>query len=296
MPFYEDFGKDFHYYRETHRATEVTVAHLHPGYELGLYLHNAPQVATINGSEYELPFPTAILIAPFSLHQNAFDFREGEGPWERGIVFFGEELLCAYAPVFEGAGLGRSRIWRLHEAGVRHCQGILSAMSRYTLDSTEQKLLFALAFRYLISGEAGEEIPVAASDEGSDYIGEVIRYMSEHLADGLTAEGVASRFFISRSKLNKDFRKYTSTTFHQLLGEMKMKKAVYFLKNGNTDIRKIAIASGFENESYFYALFKKQMGTTPLQYAKGYQEKIRQNGSRHDPRIVNSEWGMTLDF
>ena len=168
-------------------------------------------------------------------------------------------------------------------------------MNRYPLDGVEQQLLFLVILRHLLSLKDCE-IPVAEDSDGGAYIGEVIRYMSENLSEGLTADGVAAHFFISRSKLNKDFKKYTSTTFHQLLGEMKMSKAIGFLKKGNLDIRKVAIASGFENESYFYALFKKRMGTTPLQYAKTYKEKIEQKGAYRDPRMVSSEWGMTLDF
>ena len=296
MPFYEDFGRDFHYYYKTHRAKGISDAHLHPGYELGIFLHDSPHVSQVNAQKYDLPFPTAMLFSPFSLHQNFFTFGEGDGVWERAIFYFGQDFLADYTPVFEGTDMGRSRIWRLSEEGVRRFHDILTMMNRYPLDGTEQKLLFMLLFRSLISGEAGEEIPVSAPDEGSNYIGDVIRYMSEYLSDGLTADSVAARFFISRSKLNKDFRKYTSTTFHQLLGEMKMNKAVSFLKKGNTDIRKVAIASGFENESYFYALFKKQMGITPLQYAKKHQNRIRTKGGYFDPRMVNSEWGMTMDF
>ena len=77
---------------------------------------------------------------------------------------------------------------------------------------------------------------------------------------------------------------------------MKMNKAIGFLSKGNTDIRKIAIASGFENESYFFALFKKKMGMTPMQYARLRKADIERNGTFRDPKMVSSDWGMTLDF
>ena len=296
MPFYEDFGRDFHYYYKQRRVESPMPSHLHPNCEMGIYLHDAPQKAMINGKEYSLPFPSAVLISPFSLHQNVFEFGSAKEGWERGIFFFGEELLSSYAAAFGGVDLTHSRIWRLHPRDVTRFHEILSMINQYPSDSTEQKLLFLLLVRMLFTGEAGEEIPIAGADKGSDYIGEVIRFMSEHVSEGLTADSVAARFFVSRSKLNKDFHKYTSTTFHQLLGEMKMNKAVYFLRKGNTDIRKVAIASGFENESYFYVLFKKEMGITPLQYAKRCLESIQQRGAYQDPKIINSEWGMTMDF
>ena len=295
MPFYEDFGREFHYYYKTKLAKNVSSAHLHPEYELGLFLHDSPQVSLINGNETAYPFPTAVLLSPYCLHERRFDFKEGEDPWERGIFYFGETLIEKYPDVFAELPRGQNCVWRLDEESVRHFHEILAMMNRYPLDSVEQQLLFFLVIKKLFSMKEAE-IPLAEASEKEQYIGDVIRYMSENLSEGLTADSVAAHFFISRSKLNKDFKRYTSTTFHQLLAEMKMNKAIGFLKRGNTDIRKIAIASGFENESYFFALFKKKMGTTPMQYAKSQKEKIEKQGFYRDPKMVSSDWGMTLDF
>lgn len=295
MPYYEDFGSDFHYYHKTHKAKGVVQAHLHPGYELGIYLHDSPHCAEIHGQEFFLPYPTAILFAPFCLHKNSFEFRKEHTEWERAIFYFGDETIQKYTSAFSDLKLGHNRIWRLNEKAIREFHEILDMMNRCPLDSVEQQLLFLLILRRLFS-MTDEEIPVASIADGGGYISDVIRYMSENLSDGLTAEGVAAHFFISRSKLNKDFKKYTSTTFHQLLGEMKMNKAIGFLKDGVTDIRKVAIASGFENENYFFTLFKKRKGVTPLQYAKQYREKRKKEGIHYDPRMVSSEWGMSLDF
>ncbi len=295
MPFYVDYGRDFHYYYKTKCAKKFSTAHLHPEYELGLFLNDAPQISIINGHQIQLPFPTAVLYAPYCLHQRSFDFKEGEENMGSAFIHFGEPLMEQFPTVFTDMPKGQNRIWRLDEESVRRFHEILAMMNRHSPDSVEQQLLFFLILRHLLSLEECE-ISVTEGSERSAYIGDVIRYMSENLSEGLTADGVAAHFFISRSKLNKDFKNYTSTTFHRLLGEMKMNKAIGFLKEGNTDIRKVAIASGFENESYFYALFKKQMGVTPLHYAKKCKEKIEQNGSRQDPYMVSSEWGMTLDF
>ena len=295
MPYYEDFGRDFHYYYKTHKAKGMVQAHLHPCYELGIYLHDSPNSAQIYGQELFLPAPVAMLFAPFCLHKNSFEFRKENTEWERAIFYFGDEIIEKYAFAVADLNLGQNRIWRLNEKTIREFHEILDMMNRCPLDSVEQQLLFLLILRRLFS-MTDEEIPVASIADSGGYISDVIRYMSENLSEGLTAEGVAASFFISRSKLNKDFKKYTSTTFHQLLGEMKMNKAISFLKKGVTDIRKVAIASGFENENYFFTLFKKRMGVTPLQYAKRYREEIARKGSYYDPRMVSSKWGMSLDF
>ena len=295
MPFYENYGGGFHYYYKSKKATRSLLAHLHPEYELGLFLHDSPQLWTVNGRELYLPFPTAVLQVPYCLHQQTFDFKESESSWERGIFYFGEPLMEQYPDVFADMPRGSNRVWRLDEESVAEFHEILAMINRYPLDSVEQQLLFFLILRRLFSMKEAE-IPLAQVSENEQYIGNVIRYMSENLSEGLTADSVAAHFFISRSKLNKDFKRYTSTTFHQLLSEMKMNKAIGFLKKGNTDIRKIAIASGFENESYFFALFKKKMGMTPMQYARLRKEEIEKRGVFHDPKMVSSDWGMTLDF
>ena len=98
-------------------------------------------------------------------------------------------------------------------------------------------------------------------------INAIIRYMSEHCQENLSSEDICRKFYISRSKLNKDFSHYFSITFHELLTEMKLNKAYYMLR-GKKSIKEIAREMGFEKDTYFYTFFKRYTGMTPLQWRK----------------------------
>ena len=107
---------------------------------------------------------------------------------------------------------------------------------------------------------------ITANDQMS-HIVPVIRYMTEHFHEDLTAESVAQVFFMSRAKLNRNFREYTKVSFHQFLSELRVNKAQFMLKQ-NYSVREIANSVGFENVSYFCQFFKKMKGVTPLQFAQ----------------------------
>ena len=99
-------------------------------------------------------------------------------------------------------------------------------------------------------------------------ISDIMKYMFEHLSEPINADSVAKHFCISRSKLDKDFNKYTQTSFRQFLITMRLTNAVSLLWGNKLSISEIAAASGFETENHFYTQFKKREGITPLQYRK----------------------------
>ena len=93
--------------------------------------------------------------------------------------------------------------------------------------------------------------------------------MCEHYDEPMTLESLAEQFFVSRSKLSKDYKTHTGTSVHQFLLDIRINHAIYHIYNSTYDtVRDIAEAVGFGNSLQFYCAFKKAVGMTPLQYAK----------------------------
>lgn len=269
MPFFEDYGSDFHLYHQILESKNPNL-HLHPHYEMCLIPEACKKYVYVNGTQYTLEEPFMVIYAPFCLHR--LNFAE-EAKVERFVCYYGNKTLNEHSGTFsffEPYLNNVATIFLLSDKLVGQLRTLIDSMKNYSADSEEQKLLFLLILTTVLrSGQQPLQIGTLSQGE---HIRHIIQYMYEHLAEDISADSVAKAFFISRSKLNKDFQKYTTVTFHQLLLEMRLYYAVFLLREGKHSIRNIAELSGFSNKSYFFTLFKKIKGTTPLLYMKKHAD------------------------
>lgn len=68
------------------------------------------------------------------------------------------------------------------------------------------------------------------------------------------------------SVLSKTIKQSTGFTFQELLQRRRFQKAVMLLIETDLPIEEIAVAVGYENQSYFYRQFKERYGMTPRKY------------------------------
>ena len=76
----------------------------------------------------------------------------------------------------------------------------------------------------------------------------------------------AEDFHQSVSALSKLMKQSTGMTFQEMLQKTRFKKATQLLMGTDMPIDEIAIAVGYENQSYFYRRFKEIYGMTPRKY------------------------------
>jgi AraC-like DNA-binding protein len=70
--------------------------------------------------------------------------------------------------------------------------------------------------------------------------------------------------------LNRMFKEYSGRSISEYVNEIRLCKAADLLKNSNSSIRDIFDMVGYDNESNFYKLFKKQYGVTPNEFRLKY--------------------------
>lgn len=68
--------------------------------------------------------------------------------------------------------------------------------------------------------------------------------------------------------LSKKLKKLTGFSFQQLLEKERLKVSKNLLETTDISINDIAYHVGYNNLTFFYSLFKKRVGMTPLQYRK----------------------------
>ncbi len=96
-----------------------------------------------------------------------------------------------------------------------------------------------------------------------------IEYMQENYSDyALTAEIISNAAHLSASRLGVLFKQETNRTINEYLTELRINKAIYFLKNTNMKIYEISEKCGYRSSQYFSQVFCGHTGKRPIDFRK----------------------------
>lgn len=84
---------------------------------------------------------------------------------------------------------------------------------------------------------------------------------------------LAEELYLSQKQVSRIIKKEYGCTFSELINRRRLNVACSLLTRTDLPVCEIALAVGYEYENYFFTLFKKSFGVTPLQYRKAYQGK-----------------------
>jgi AraC-like DNA-binding protein len=84
----------------------------------------------------------------------------------------------------------------------------------------------------------------------------------------ITPEDLARQTYMSYSKFRKIFKEYTGFAPAQYIQEVRINMAKEILTNTSKSIKEMAFELGYENKDYFFTVFKKVTGMTPINYRK----------------------------
>lgn len=99
---------------------------------------------------------------------------------------------------------------------------------------------------------------------------EISAFIEKNLSMALNTELICNRFYISKNKLYKCFKKNCGYTVNEYIIMLRLNRATELLKNTSEPIYRICEAVGINNYTYFSRIFKKKIGTTPYEYRKSF--------------------------
>ena len=102
--------------------------------------------------------------------------------------------------------------------------------------------------------------------KGNEITKKAIRYISKNFAGNLTLEDVAEHVHLNATYFSTLFKQSTGSTFREYLNMVRIEESKRLLTSTDYSILEIALATGFEDQSYFSKVFKKHTGLTPKQY------------------------------
>lgn len=89
------------------------------------------------------------------------------------------------------------------------------------------------------------------------------KHIKEHLFEPITLEAAAEMAGMQKNYFSDFFKKTIGVNFSEYIIRMRLFHAIHIIENTNRTISDIIYECGFNNESYFYRVFKKMTGEQP---------------------------------
>lgn len=94
----------------------------------------------------------------------------------------------------------------------------------------------------------------------------VLKYVHDNIYDDIDIDNLASIACVTKPYLIRLFSKNFGISPLQYINKKKMEKAQLLLITGDLPIKELAYELGYNDHSYFIRLFKKIIGSTPMEY------------------------------
>lgn len=103
-------------------------------------------------------------------------------------------------------------------------------------------------------------------NKNNELIRRAITFISKNYASKITLNDVASYVHLNPSYFSTIFKHSCGSSFKEYLNMVRVEESKRLLANTDYSVIDIAIATGFEDQSYFSKVFKKYTGLTPKQF------------------------------
>lgn len=104
----------------------------------------------------------------------------------------------------------------------------------------------------------------------NEYLFKIDMLMETSLSQKVTLSTAARELFVCEKQAARIIKKHFGCTLSELIKEKKLSAAALLLQNTEKTIAQIAEELNFQTQSYFFVLFKKKYGCTPLAYREKF--------------------------
>ena len=99
----------------------------------------------------------------------------------------------------------------------------------------------------------------------------IVAGIYEHLDEVVDISGLAKKFAVSLSTLERLFKEHMNTTPRRFIMQAKMSAACDRLINTGMKVNEVAASLGYDEHANFSRAFSKEMGMSPSSYQKYYK-------------------------
>ena len=106
--------------------------------------------------------------------------------------------------------------------------------------------------------------------KGHKIVQEVIAYIDKNYHRKIDLEALAKQFYISPFYLSRKFKQETGYTINQYVVNRRIGEAECILIFEDMSVKEVAQCCGYNNLPYFYTVFRKYTGCTPIEFRNRY--------------------------
>lgn len=264
-----------------HQPTRI---HYHDAYEL-YYLANGNTTFFIEDKFYSVEKGDFVFVPSGLIHntdnQNCLNT-------ERVLFSFGEEF-------FEGnfqeikKELMPLRLINIPEPHLPDIEQLIFQIeAEYNQNTKNRELLLNIYIWQLLiylCRYHHEKKPLIKETEKVIY--SVSKYIQSHYDQELTLKILSKTFSVSEGYLSRKFKAVTGLGISQYINFVRVRHSEDLLQKTNLSITEIALKCGYNDSSYFTAVFKKIKGITPAQHRKScLSTKLKKSPNIYAARLA----------
>jgi AraC family transcriptional regulator len=127
--------------------------------------------------------------------------------------------------------------------------------------------------------EEGGPVRFTLSDEVPYRLRQAVEFMELNLSKPLSLEIIAGKACLSKYHFSREFKRYLGMSPIRFMMTRRICQATLLLQNTAFSISRVALQSGFNDQSEFTKWFKKTTGFTPSWYRKSFGARDLQHTS-----------------
>lgn len=160
------------------------------------------------------------------------------------------------------------------------CENATPPISSFA-DDRARTLAACALLRRLIAGEAPPQTPILVPPPAiierestnvlavsHPVVGRAMRFIWDHLAEPMSVNNVAEAIAVSRSSLDRLFRRHLNRSVNAELTRKRLEKTCQLLRDSDMTMAEIAAATGFGSPEYLRQAFRKAFGTSPNRFRR----------------------------
>ena len=142
----------------------------------------------------------------------------------------------------------------------------MTSATGFAHDILEQAAFMELLVLINVLSNANAAQAAPAEYKYSHQVEDILAYINQNIALGITVEQLAANFFLSESYICRIFKQATGTTINKYITARRISIAKAHLNEGDS-VGEAFEKSGFGDYSSFFKAFTKAVGVSPKKYA-----------------------------